>query len=62
VEVRHINRSSFTTYHPKVYTGAKSEYKIKAQAEAIGRGVQQPYSNAVAPMHRNDAHLRRSSI
>jgi hypothetical protein len=21
VEVRHINRSSFTTYHPKVYTG-----------------------------------------
>ena len=26
MEVGHINRSSSATYHPKVYTGAKSEY------------------------------------
>lgn len=34
MEVRHINRSSSATRHPKVYTGAKSEYELTTRGQA----------------------------
>jgi hypothetical protein len=39
VGVRQINRTSFTTYHPKVDTGAKTELESECRREALrGRG------------------------
>jgi len=35
--VEQINRSSFSTDQPKVYTGAKSEFSFQAQARSSVR-------------------------
>ena len=48
MEVRHINRSSSATRHPKVYTGAKSEFE-----SVIMRRVVRPYySNRTATVQQ----------
>ena len=48
MEVRHINRSSPATHHPKVYTGAKSEFE-----SVIMRRVVRPYySNRTATVQQ----------
>ena len=45
MEVRHINRSSSATHHPKVYTGAKSEMRVGQLPDGIFRPVHQFCSN-----------------
>jgi hypothetical protein len=48
VEVRHINRSSSATRHPKVYTGANFEFENRAAVNPGLTRLQQPYSNRIA--------------
>ena len=50
MEVRQINRSSSATRHPKVDTGAKSEYESWPLVNYLLTAVQQSYSNQTATL------------
>jgi hypothetical protein len=55
VEVRHINRSSSATRHPKVDTGAKSEYE-SAAAQGVALGAYILCTSLPPTDHRRATH------